>query len=179
MEYKGIEFIAIVATPGCGKSYLCDKYPDLFVDVDEERLKCKYFVPEDITREELEATKGDRPFQRRAHREEYVANLNKKLDQYLKDGKTLIAAPHGEAIDYFVANNIKFCFVYPNDEMKEEIKRRMIVRGNNQKVIDENYNDFERYLVSNKSENKSVVHYVFGKDEYLEDILVKFGYKFK
>ena len=62
--------------------------------------------------------------------------------------------------------------------MKDELKRRMEVRGNNQKVIDENYNDFERYLVSNKKENKSVVHYVFKKDEYLEDILKIFGYKF-
>ena len=36
MEYNGKFFDAIVATPSCGKSYLCDKYPNLFVDVDEE-----------------------------------------------------------------------------------------------------------------------------------------------
>ena len=35
MEYKGIKFDAVVATPCCGKSYLCDKYPDRFVDADE------------------------------------------------------------------------------------------------------------------------------------------------
>ena len=178
MKYNEIEFSAIVATPGCGKSYLCDKYPDLFVDVDEVRLRCKYFVPEDITRQELEETKGNRKFKRRADDVEYVRDLHIKLDQYVKEGKTLIAAPHNEAIEYLVKNNIKFCFVYPNDDMKEEIKRRMKVRGNNQKVIDENYNDFERYLVSNKKENKSVVHYVFKKDEYLEDILRLFGHKF-
>ena len=28
MKYNNIEFEAIVATPGCGKSYLCDKYPN-------------------------------------------------------------------------------------------------------------------------------------------------------
>ena len=64
MKYNNIEFEAIVATPGCGKSYLCDKYPHLIVDVDEVRLKCKYFVPENITREQLEATKGERTFKK-------------------------------------------------------------------------------------------------------------------
>ena len=178
MKYNEIEFSAIVATPGCGKSYLCDKYPDLFVDVDEVRLRCKYFVPEDITRQELEETKGNRKFKRRADYVEYVHDLHKKLDQYVKEGKTLIAAPHNEAIEYLINNNIKFCFVYPNDDMKEEIKRRMVIRGNNQKVVDEKYNDLERYLVSNKKENKSAVHSVFKKDEYLEDILRLFGHKF-
>ena len=37
-----------------------------FVDVDELRLKLKYFVPKDITREKLEKTKGERPFEKRA-----------------------------------------------------------------------------------------------------------------
>lgn len=178
MKYNEIEFDAIVATPGCGKSYLCDKYPDLFVDVDEVRLRCKYFVPENITRAELEATKGNRKFARRADDHQYVIDLHKKLDQYVKKGKTLIAAPHHEAISYLVNNNIKFCFIYPDESMKEEIKQRMENRGNNQKVIQENYDEFERFLISNKKENKSVVHYVFKKDEYLENILKIFGYDF-
>jgi len=178
MKYNGIEFDAIVATPGCGKSYLCDKYPELFVDVDEERLRCKYYVPDNITRDELEATKGNRPFKRRADYDDYVVALYEKLDKFVEKGKTLIAAPHREAISYLVNRNIKFCFVYPDDDLKEEIKRRMEVRGNSMEVIQENYDDFERYLVSNKNENKSVVHYHFSKDEYLEDILLKFGFKF-
>ena len=99
MKYNNIEFEAIVATPGCGKSYLCDKYPNLFIDVDEERLRCKYIVPENITRAELEATKGDRPFERRAKHDEYIKDLYKKLDEYVSQGKILIAAPHPEAVD--------------------------------------------------------------------------------
>jgi len=177
MKYNGIEFSAIVATPGCGKSYLCDKYPHLFVDVDELRLRCKYYVPEDITRDELEETKGNRPFKRRET--DYVKELHQRLDVYVKEGKTLIAAPHHEAIEYLIKNDIKFCFVYPQDDLKEELKRRMEQRGNSIQVVKENYDDFERYLVSNRNENNSVVHYRFSKDEYLEDILIKFGYKLK
>ena len=178
MEYKGIKFDAIVATPCCGKSYLCDKYPDKFVDADEVRLRCKYFVPENITRDELEKTKCDRPFKRRADDKQYVIDMEKALDEYVKQGKILILAPHPEAIDYLIKNNIKFAFVYQNKDMRQELENRMRKRGNSEKVIKEFSDLFEFFYDKNKNENQSVVHYEFGKDEYLEDILKKFGYKF-
>jgi len=178
MKYKNVEFDAIVATPGCGKSYVCDKYPKALVDVDEVRLKCKYVVPEDITRKELEATKGDRPFERRAGHSEYINNLYIKLDQYLEEGKTLIAAPHPEAIDYLVKNRIKFCFVYPNKGMKETIRKRMEKRGNPLETIKSNDDMFDEFYKQNIKEKNSVIHYEFGEDEYLEDILIKFDFKF-
>lgn len=178
MEYDNVEFNAIVATPGCGKSYVCDRYPEIFVDVDEERLRCKYIVPDNVTREELEATKGSRTFERRAKHDEYIKNLYLKLDKFVKEGKILIAAPHPEAIDYFVNNNIKFCFVFPAYNMKEEVKNRMIKRGNPPQTVKENDDLFYTFYESNNKENKSVIHYEFGKDEYLLDILKKFGCEF-
>ena len=178
MKYLGKNFDAIVATPGCGKSYLCDKYPDRFVDVDEVRLRCKYIVPENITRAELERTKGDRPFARRANYEEYVKQMERLLDEHVKEGKILIAAPHPEAIDYLVKRGIKFAFVYQAKDMKEELASRMKVRGNSQKTIDELIGEFEYFYQKNINENQSVVKYVFGKDEFLENIIKKFGYKF-
>ena len=178
MEYNGIKFEAIVATPGCGKSYLCDKYPDKFVDVDEVRLRCKYVVPENITRAELEKTKGDRPFERRAHHDEYVKDLYNKLDEFVKQGKTLILAPHPEAIDYLVMRNIKFAFVFQSRDMKLELMERMRRRGNSEELVKQNADMFDKFYEMNKNENKSAVHYEFGKDEFLEDIVKKFGYVF-
>ena len=178
MEYNGIKFDAIVATPGCGKSYLCDKYPDKFVDVDEIWLRCKYEVPKDITRQELERTKGNRPYVRKPDNKQHVIDLEKALDEERKKGKVLIAAPHPEAVNYLVKNNIKFVFVYQAEDMKYEIERRMLQRGNIPKVVKEVTDQFEFFLEKNKNENQSVVHYKFGKDEYLEDIIKKFGYKF-
>ena len=178
MEYKGISFDAIVATPGCGKSYLCDKYPEKFVDADEVRLKCKYYVPENITRDELEQTKGDRTFERRCGHEEFIKNVYENLDKFVSEGKTLILAPHPEAIEYLISRNIKFAFVFPCKNMKEKLIERMQKRGNSQKFIDENANMFDEFYKQNKEENKSAVHYEFRKDEYLEDIVKKFGYKF-
>lgn len=178
MEYKGIKFEAIVATPGCGKSYLCDKYPDKFVDVDEVRLKCKYIVPEDITRDELERIKRERPFARRADYEEYVSHMEKLLDQYVQEGKILIAAPHPEAVEYLKKRGLKFAFVYQAEDMKYEIKRRMIVCGNPANVVKEMTDQFNFFLNKNKNESDSVVKYKFSKNEYLEEIVKKFGYEF-
>jgi len=178
MIYNNVEFDAIVATPGCGKSFLCDKYPNTFVDVDEERLKCKYIVPENITRTELEASKGCRTFQRRASHDDYINNLYIKLDQFIKEGKTLIAAPHPEAIDYLVSRNISFCFVYPSLNSKEEIIARLKKRGNPQITINSNAEMFESFYESNKKENKSAIHYEFTSNEYLEEIIKKFKFKF-
>ena len=62
--------------------------------------------------------------------------------------------------------------------MKEELSRRMRVRGNPQKMIDEYEEKFDAFYEMNKNENKSAVKYEFGKDEYLEDILKLFGCKF-
>lgn len=178
MEYNGITFEAIVATPGCGKSYLCDKFPNLFVDVDELRLKTKYFVPENITREELEKDKGCRSFERRYKSEELIKVLNEKLDEHVKEGKVLIAAPHNEAIEYLVNNNIKFCFVYPNKNIKKEIVNRFVKRNNPKETVEQYENNFDEFYNSNKKENKSTVHYEFNENEYLEDIIKKFGYNF-
>ena len=170
MKYNNIEFEAIVATPGCGKSYLCDKYPKRFVDVDEERLKCKYIVPENVTREELERTKGSREFKRKAHLENYKIELNQKLDEYLEQGKILIAAPHPEAVEYLISRNIKYCFVYPSADMKEEINQRFLGRNNPAEFIKEINDMFDEWLISNRADTRPAVHYEFGKGEYLENI---------
>ena len=178
MKYLNKHFDAVIATPCCGKSYLCDKYPNRFIDVDEVRLKCKYFVPENISRAELESTKFERPFKLRANYDEYTKKTFERLDEYVKKGKTLIASPHTEAFEYFVSRNIPFAFVYQKDDIKDEIIRRMKQRGNPQIMIDEIIKMFDLYCKMNKEENRSVIHYVFGKDEYLEDIMKKFGCEF-
>ena len=79
MKYNNIEFDAIMATPGVGKSFLCDN-DKRFIDADEERLRCKYYVPDDISRIELERTKGNRTFKKRVKDDEYINMLYKKLE---------------------------------------------------------------------------------------------------
>lgn len=173
MEYKGITFGAIVATPGAGKSYLCDKYPEKFADADEVRLRIKYFVPDGITRAELEDTKGERTFARRFSGSEYISALNEKLDKEVSLGKILICSPHPELIDYLKSRGIKFCLVYQAKDMREELKKRMEQRGNRPKVVKENYDLFDDYYIKNTTETDSAVRYEFTKNEYLEDIIIK------
>lgn len=175
MEYKGIEFDAVIATPGCGKSYLADK-DDRFVDVDEVRLRSKYIVPEDVTREELERTKGERTWTRI---KDYKGIFADKLDEYVAQGKILIAAPHPESFDYFDSRGIKYCFVYPKGDTREAMKKRFELRNNPANFIKENDDAFDDFYISNRQDKRAVVHYEFGADEYLEGILKKFGVPFE
>lgn len=75
--------------------------------------------------------------------------------------------------------------INPNTKMyiktiKQEIINRMIRRNNPQETIKQASDMFEDFYASNIKENKSVVHYEFDKDEYLEDIVFqKFNYKIK
>lgn len=178
MEFNGKSFEAIIATPGCGKTFLCEKYPNKFVDVDEERLKLKYVIPKNITREELEKTKGERTFKKRKRTGSVTQKLYAILDREIKKGKVLIAAPHPESFEYFVNRNIPFCFVYPAEGMREEIKQRFISRNNDEKFIKENDELFDTFRKSNVNEKRTDIHYEFKSGEYLETILKKFGYKF-
>lgn len=176
MQYKGIKFNAVIATPGCGKSYLSDRY-DFVIDADELKLKNKYIIPRDITRDELEKTKGNRKFEK--NKKFSYENIELLLDNYLKQNKLIIGAPHNELFNYFQKRGIKFCFVYPNKKMKRELVRRFKKRKNPKEFIKLNKKMFYKFYKSNKKETRACVCYEFGKNEYLEDILQKFGVIFK
>ena len=178
MKYKNVDFEAIIATPCCGKSYLCDKYPNKFVDLDEVRLRLKYNVPNNITRLELEQTKGERPFQKRMHEKEYIKVLYDLMDSFRAEGKILIAAPHPEFYNYFLERNIKFCLVYAGANMREEILNRYIKRGNPKNTYEIYDKMFDEFIVGNELDTRPTVKYAFGKGEYLEQILKKFGCEF-
>lgn len=165
-----------MATPGLGKSYVCDR-DKRFIDADEERLKCKYVVPENISREDLERTKGDRTFEKRAKHDEYIKALYDKLDNFVDEGKIIIAAPHPELYEYFKTRNIKFVFIYPSMNMRQEIKDRMKERGNDDAFIKENDDKFEEFYKFNREEKQSVLHYEARSGEFLSDIIKKFGIK--
>ena len=178
MSWNGVEFEAIIATPACGKSYLCDKYPERFVDADEVRCKLKYCIPEGISREEYESTKGERQFARRMSSEECNKAIVPILDRFRHEGKILISAPHPEMFDYFQSRDIRVCFIFPNETMREEVKKRFVERGNPQRFIKENDEMFDNFVKSNEEESRVAMKYAFRKDEYLENILKKFGLMF-
>ena len=175
MEYNGIHFDAVIATPGCGKSYIADRDPR-FVDVDEVRLRSKYIVPEGVTRQELEETKGERTWPRV---KDYRPIFEQKLDKYLEQGKILVAAPHPESFDYLDSRGIKYCFVYPDKDARAALKQRFESRNNPESFIRENDEAFDDFLISNRQNKRAVVHYEFSGDEYLTDILQRFGVKFQ
>lgn len=173
MKYNNIEFEAIIATPGVGKSFLCDN-DKRFIDADEERLRCKYYVPDNISREKLERTKGNRTFKKRVKKDEYIDMFYKKLDDYVKEEKIIIAAPHPESFNYFASRNMKFVFIYPSLKMRKEMIDRMIKRGNSNEFVDDNNDLFEDFYKSNAEEKRSAFNYEMQSGEYLSEIIKKF-----
>ena len=174
MKLKGKEFFAVVATPALGKSYLADNYEE-FIDIDELRLFSKYVIPNNITRTELEQTKGDRKFEKRNNFQEHFYN---QLQNAIKQNKILLCAPHLEIREYLFKNKIPYLFVYPKKNLKNHIKERMLNRQNNSKFITENDDLFYSYYDSNKHEPYAVVKYKIKKGEYLSDVLKKAGLDF-
>lgn len=175
MKYNGIEFDAIVTTPACGKTYLTSKYPDMFVDVDDLRMRLKYYVPEGISYSELESTKTKRTFEKRLSGEELDKELNRQIDVFLKEGKIMLFAPN--LSDILVKKGIKYALVYPDDSAKEDLVSRLIARGNPQSMVDETIEKFDYFNRLNESEEFASVKYRFKNGEYLEDIVKKFGIK--
>ena len=62
--------------------------------------------------------------------------------------------------------------------LREEVKKRFVERGNPLVFIKENDDMFETFVKSNEEESRVSTKYAFGKDEYLENILKKFGLMF-
>ena len=105
-------------------------------------------------------------------------DMYKEYDKCLERGMILIAAPHPEAFDYFDSRNIKFCFVYPDKNAREKLKKRFESRNNSESFIKENDDLFDEFYISNRQDKRAVVHDEFSGDEYLSDILKKFGLDF-
>ena len=178
MQYKGIKFEAIMATPGAGKSYLCDRY-DIFVDADEVKLKCKYIVPEGITRTELEKTKGKRRFPLRDG--DVWAETEKILDKAREQGKIIVASPQPEFFEYFETRGIPFCFVYQGKDTRLDLTERFRKRGNHKNFILKAAGEkaFECFYNKNIKEKRAAVKYEFSQGEYLADIIrVQFGFEY-
>lgn len=54
----------------------------------------------------------------------------------------------------------------------------MVIRGNPESTVKENYENFYEFYASDTKESSSALHYEFGQDEFLEDILKKIGFDF-
>ena len=171
MKLNGIEFDCFVASPGIGKSYLADNYIN-FVDLDEIRLRCKYFVPENISRQELELTKGNRTFEKRPN---FKQLLTESLQNLIHSNSILLAAPHDEIIKILLQNNLKYCFVYPSMECKQQIINRWKERGNTEEFIKENSDCFDKWYQQNILDTRPAVHYILQQNEFLLDVVKKAG----
>jgi len=172
MEYMGIRFNAIMATPAVGKTHLCAR-DNRFVDADEIKMRYCYKTPWWISRDQIERTKTTRQLNPCPHIGDC---LERELDRQIARGKILIAQPCPFFYEYFAKRQIPFCLVYNGADMREEIINRLRARKSPQILIN-TYTDmalFTAYYYENLRDSRPVVKYEFGRGEYLDQIVLKF-----
>lgn len=97
----------------------------------------------------------------------YIDDLKNAIQNY-----DIVLVPSNEDIrNLLIENHIEFIFVLPSVDSREILLERYKKRGNNQKMIKEVMNYFDKW--SRKQEDYSYPIYILNKNEYLEDLLKK------
>ncbi len=117
--------IIIAAFATCGKSILGKKYRNI---IDLESSPFKNIMRTDLSVEEQKGTKRELNPLWPQNYYDAILEAEKKYDIVLVQLKP-------EHFDYFDKNNIKYSIAYPNLDNWEEVEKRCIERGNNEKFI--------------------------------------------
>lgn len=158
-----------VCVPGVGKTHLA-MHDDRFVDLDREKSMFKYGFDPKTESAEFEKIKCNPPEKKRSGSAEYI---KKRIIEELERGKIVLLAPQPEFQEFLVTRNIPYCFVYYTADCKEEIRQRMIARGNTESFIKAMIDPFDEFFRANEEDKKPTFKIVMKRGEYLSDRLYK------
>lgn len=119
--------IIISAFATCGKTYLANKYKNV-IDMESSNYKFDNSKLEDIPTEERKGT--IRPLN-----PNWPQNYYDAIIEATNNYDIVLVQLKPEHFDYFDRNNIKYSIAYPNLNNFDEIRKRCIDRGNNEKFI--------------------------------------------
>ena len=158
----------IVCGPAVGKTYLA-KHDNRFVDLDQERAIYKYnlYGSSDF---ELEAGKLNRGEVSAHDTKEFVI---RRLYEEIKKGKCVLLSHSKFYVNYLQENNIPYCLVYPGKNLAVEYAKRMKMRGNVDKFIQEcaRAEVWEKLYEENKNDTKPAIKIELKAGQYLSDII--------
>jgi hypothetical protein len=166
MELKDIR--VFVCVPGVGKTYLA-KQDSRFIDLDEMKARYKY-GEENVSSLEIEKAKGNRGKALRDDSTEYIEK--QMLYYYNETDKILLFAPNHKMVDLICKHNIPYCLVYHNIDCVDELRERMIKRGNTENFINSMLDPIERFYKENSEDTRPACKIELQKGEYLSDKLM-------
>lgn len=158
---KGI-IIAGFAT--CGKSILGKKYSNV-IDLESSNYKYDNTNFENVP---IEKRKGTR----RKINQEWPNNYYQAINEAVKKYDVVLVQLTPKHFDYFDKNNVKYSIAYPNINDWEEVEKKCIDRGNNDKFIARLKEVFVPYY-KDCLNRKYIRLYIINKDETLESVLIK------
>lgn len=154
--------IIICAFAGLGKTYLAQKYENI-IDFDIGQFRYKNYGK---TIEEQERQKAT---SHREKNEEYPNNYLSALKEVMKKDNIVFLPADLEIRDMLLKEKIKFVFIMPSVDSKEELVSRYKKRGNNEMFIKRAITDLENWSKLTYNYKKVVLP----KNKYLEDYLIE------
>lgn len=157
--------IIIAGFATCGKSVLGKKYSNV-IDLESTNYKYNNINIKNVS---IEARKGT---QNREINKEWPNNYYKAISEAVKKYDLVLVQLKPEHFDYFDKNNIKYSIAYPNINNWEDVMKKCINRGNNEKFIRRLKEVFIPFYEDSLQRNYENL-YIINKNETLESVLIK------
>ena len=176
--------VVVSAFPCCGKTYAFENYQDKYSILDSDSSKFSWILRK-RTKEELEIAKkawesephlldGDGYINQIKDEEIKVRNPDfpKNYIEHIKEniGKVdfIFVSSHLQVREAMKEADIRYCTVYPKEEMLNEWVGRMYLRGNNEQFIKFQIEHWEEFMHNITFEPYGFGICRLGNNEYLD-----------
>ena len=153
--------IVVSAFPACGKSYMYENFngnPYTMLDSDSSKFSWIY-------EDGLKTDKRNPNFI-----EDYITHIKENIGKV----DVIFVSSHTEVRKALRDNNIRYFIVHPSLSMKDEMIRRMKERGNDEKFIEFQEKNFEKFIFDVANDvNKSPLLTTLGAMSCIPYILVE------
>lgn len=153
-----------VCVPGVGKTYL-SKLDNRFVDLDSIKAMYKYGYNPNVSDKEFESYKGNRG---EAARSNTTAYMKQQMLHYLNEtDKILLFAPNPQMVEMIVESGTPYCLVYHSKDCVEEIRQRMINRGNQENFINSMLEPIDSFYEASVTDTRPAFKIELFKGDFL------------
>ena len=147
----------------CGKTYVGQHYKNV---LDLESTPFNYVLTQEQKKLSSEQLKGTRKIKNDKFLQGYMAAVKENIYKY----DVILVAPGRSIREALRQNGLPYFVVYPSSDCKEEYVLRARNRGNAEHFVDRIASEF---VSDDMLSDSWAQHYVLGKGEYLEDLLLR------
>lgn len=144
----------ISAFPGCGKSYIYNKYNNTRYYGQDYNNKTWKMLDSDSS--EYSWIKDENGNNTKERNPNFPQNYINHIKENIGKVDVIFVSSHKEVRQALKDNNIKFFLIYPIKEMKEDFIKRYRSRGNTEDFINFISNNWDNFIDEMEQENDSI-----------------------